>query len=198
MNNILYNKNFTHLHVHTEYSLLDGAARIKELVKRTKELGMESIAITDHGVMYGVVEFYKQAKSEGIKPILGFEAYISERSMFDKDPQKDKGQYHLVLLAENNEGLKNIMKICSAGFVDGFYYKPRVDYELLRKHSKGIIALSACIAGEVQELILNNNYEKAKEKALLYKDIFGKNNYFLEMQDHNMSEQRIIDRKSVV
>ena len=188
------NKNFTHLHVHTEYSLLDGAARIKELVKRTKELGMKSIAITDHGVMYGVVEFYKQAKNEGIKPILGFEAYISERTMYDKDPQKDKGQYHLVLLAENNEGLKNIMKICSAGFVDGFYYKPRVDYELLRKHSKGIIALSACIAGEVQNLILNNDYEKAKEKALLYENIFGKNNFFLEMQDHNMNEQKIINK----
>lgn len=188
------NKNFTHLHVHTEYSLLDGAARIKELVKRTKELGMESIAITDHGVMYGVVEFYKQAKNEGIKPILGFEAYISERTMYDKDSQKDKGQYHLVLLAENNEGLKNIMKICSAGFVDGFYYKPRVDYELLRKHSKGIIALSACIAGEVQNLILNNDYEKAKEKALLYENIFGKNNFFLEMQDHNMNEQKIINK----
>lgn len=188
------NKNFTHLHVHTEYSLLDGAARIKELVKRTKELGMESIAITDHGVMYGVVEFYKQAKNEGIKPILGFEAYISERTMYDKDAQKDKGQYHLVLLAENNEGLKNIMKICSAGFVDGFYYKPRVDYELLRKHSAGVIALSACVAGEVQELILNNNYEKAKEKALLYENIFGKNNFFLEMQDHGMNEQKIINK----
>ena len=190
----MYKKNFTHLHVHTEYSLLDGAARIKALVKKTKELGMESIAITDHGVMYGVVEFYKQAKSAGIKPILGFEAYISERSMYDKDPQKDKGQYHLVLLAENNEGLKNLMKICSAGFVDGFYYKPRVDYDLLRRHSKGVIALSACIAGEIQELILNNNYEKAREKALLYIDIFGKDNFFLEMQDHNMSEQKIINK----
>ncbi len=188
------NKNFTHLHVHTEYSLLDGAARIKELVKRTKELGMESIAITDHGVMYGVVEFYKQAKKEGIKPILGFEAYISERTMYDKDPQKDKGQYHLILLAENNEGLKNIMKICSAGFVDGFYYKPRVDYEVLKKHSNGVIALSACIAGEVQELILNNNYEKAREKALLYENIFGKNNFFLEMQDHGMTEQIAINK----
>ncbi len=190
----MYKKNFTHLHVHTEYSLLDGAARIKALVKKTKELGIESIAITDHGVMYGVVEFYKQAKSAGIKPILGFEAYISERSMYDKDPQKDKGQYHLVLLAENNEGLKNLMKICSAGFVDGFYYKPRVDYDLLRRHSKGVIALSACIAGEIQELILNNNYEKAREKALLYIDIFGKDNFFLEMQDHNMSEQKIINK----
>ena len=188
------NKNFTHLHVHTEYSLLDGAARITDLIKKVKELGMESIAITDHGVMYGVVEFYKQAKKEGIKPILGFEAYVAQRTMYDKDPQKDKGQYHLVLLAENYEGFKNIIKICSAGFVDGFYYKPRVDYDVLRKHSKGIIALSACIAGEIQDLILNNDYEKAKEKALLYEDIFGKNNFFLEMQDHGMNEQKIINK----
>ncbi len=188
------NKNFTHLHVHTEFSLLDGASRISELVKKVKELGMESIAITDHGVMYGVVEFYKQAKKEGIKPILGFEAYVAQRSMYDKDPQKDKGQYHLILLAENYEGFKNIIKICSAGFVDGFYYKPRVDYDILKKYSKGIIALSACIAGEVQDLILNNDYEKAKEKALLYEDIFGKNNFFLEMQDHGMNEQKIINK----
>lgn len=188
------NKNFTHLHVHTEYSLLDGASRITELIKRVKELGMESIAITDHGVMYGVVEFYKQAKKEGIKPILGFEAYVAQRSMYDKDPQKDKGQYHLILLAENYEGFKNIIKICSAGFVDGFYYKPRVDYDILKKYSKGIIALSACLAGEVQDLILNNNYEKAKERALLYESIFGKNNFFLEMQDHGMNEQKIINR----
>lgn len=188
------NNKFTHLHVHTEYSLLDGASRISELVKRAKELNMDSIAITDHGVMYGVVEFYKQAKKEGIKPILGFEAYIAQRSMLDKDPQKDKNQYHLVLLAENNEGYKNIIKICSEAFVDGFYYKPRVDYSILRKYSKGVIALSACLAGEVQNLILNNDYAKAKQKAKLYQDIFGKNNYYLEMQDHGMNEQKLVNR----
>ncbi|QSX07140.1 DNA polymerase III subunit alpha [Sedimentibacter sp. zth1] len=187
-------KKFTHLHVHTEYSLLDGACRITELIKKSKELGMDSLAITDHGVMYGVVEFYKQAVKEGIKPILGFEAYISPRSMYDKNPQKDKGQYHLVLLAENYEGFKNIIKICSAGFIEGFYYKPRVDYDTLRKYSKGIIALSACLAGEVQANIINNDYERAKEKALLYQDIFGKGNFFLEMQDHGMNKQKIVNR----
>ncbi len=184
---------FTHLHVHTEFSLLDGACRITELVKKAKELNMDSIAITDHGSMYGVVEFFKQAKREGIKPILGFEAYVAPRKMNDKDPQKDKNQYHLVLLAENYEGYKNLLKICSAGFVDGFYYKPRVDYDLLRQHSKGIIALSACIAGEVQSNLLDNNYEKAVETALIYKNIFGENNFFLEMQDHGMKEQQIIN-----
>jgi DNA polymerase-3 subunit alpha len=185
---------FTHLHVHTEFSLLDGACRIKELVKRAKELNMNSIAITDHGTMYGVVEFFKQAKKEGIKPILGFEAYVAPRKMKDKDPQKDKSQYHLVLLAENYEGYKNLLKICSAGFVDGFYYKPRVDYDLLRENSSGIIALSACLAGEVQSHILDNNYDKAVETALIYRDIFGENNFFLEMQDHGMKEQHIINQ----
>lgn len=185
---------FTHLHVHTEFSLLDGACRITELVKRAKELNMDSIAITDHGSMYGVVEFFKQAKKEGIKPILGFEAYVAPRKMNDKDPQKDKSQYHLVLLAENYEGYKNLLKICSAGFVDGFYYKPRVDYDLLREHSKGIIALSACIAGEVQRYLLDNNYDKAVETALMYRDIFGENNFFLEMQDHGMKEQQVINK----
>jgi len=188
------NKKFTHLHVHTEFSLLDGACRITELVKRAKELNMDSLAITDHGAMYGIVEFFKQAKKEGIKPILGFEAYVSPRKMTDKDPQKDKSQYHLVLLAENYEGYKNLLKICSSGFVDGFYYKPRVDYAMLKEHSKGIIALSACIAGEVQSYILENNYQEAVRAALRYKDIFGENNFFLEMQDHGMQEQQVINR----
>lgn len=188
------NKKFTHLHVHTEFSLLDGACRITELIKRAKELNMDSIAITDHGAMYGVVEFFKQAKKEGIKPILGFEAYVAPRKMTDKDPQKDKSQYHLVLLAENYEGYKNLLKICSAGFVDGFYYRPRIDCDVLRKYSKGIIALSACIAGEVQSLILDNNYEEAVKAALKYKDIFGENNFFLEMQDHGIEGQQIINR----
>ncbi len=175
---------FTHLHVHTEYSLLDGACRIEELVNKAKELNMDSLAITDHGSMYGVVEFFKQAKKAGIKPVLGFEAYVSPRRMTDKDPQKDKSQYHLVLLAENHDGWKNIIKLCSAGFVDGYYYKPRIDHEVLRENSKGIIALSACLAGEVQSYLLDGNYEEAVKTALLYKEIFGENNFFLELQDH--------------
>ena len=184
---------FTHLHLHTEYSLLDGACRIKELVKRAKELNMDSLAITDHGSMYGVVEFYKQAKKEGIKPILGFEAYVSPRKMTDRDPQKDKAQYHLVLLAENQEGWQNIIKLCSIGFVDGYYYKPRIDHETLKKYSSGIIALSACLAGEVQTYLLEDNYDEAVKTALLYKDIFGENNFFLELQDHGMEEQKAVN-----
>ena len=188
------NNKFTHLHVHTEYSLLDGACRIEELVNRAKELGMTSLAITDHGAMYGVVEFFKKAKKAGIKPILGFEAYVSPRGMMDKDTQKDKSQFHLVLLAENYEGYKNIIKLCSIGFVDGYYYKPRIDHEAMRRYSKGIIALSACLAGEVQSYLLDNNYEEALRTALMYKDIFGENNFFLEMQDHGMEEQKRVNK----
>ncbi len=188
------NNKFTHLHVHTEYSLLDGACRIEELMNRAKELNMTSLAITDHGAMYGVVEFFKQAKKTGIKPILGFEAYVSPRGMMDKDPQKDKSQFHLVLLAENYEGYKNIIKLCSIGFVDGYYYKPRIDHETLRQYSNGIIALSACLAGEVQSYLLDNNYEEAVRTALMYKDIFGENNFFLEMQDHGMEEQQHVNK----
>ena len=184
---------FTHLHLHTEYSLLDGACRIKELIKRAKELNMDSLAITDHGSMYGVVEFYKQAKKEGIKPILGFEAYVSPRKMTDRDPQNDKSQYHLVLLAENQEGWQNLIKLCSIGFVDGYYYKPRIDHETLREYKSGIIALSACLAGEVQTYLLEDNYDEAVKTALLYKDIFGENNYFLELQDHGMEEQKSVN-----
>ena len=147
-------KPFTHLHVHTEYSLLDGSAKIKELVQRVKELGMDSIAITDHGAMYGAVEFYKAALEAGIKPILGCEVYVAEGSRFTKEG-KGGGYYHLVLLAENNEGYHNLIKLVSYGFTEGFYYKPRVDKELLRKYSKGIIASSACLAGEVPRNILN-------------------------------------------
>jgi DNA polymerase-3 subunit alpha len=185
---------FTHLHVHTEYSLLDGACRIKELVNRAKELNMTSLAITDHGAMYGVVEFFKQAKKANIKPILGFEAYVSPRKLMDKDPQKDKSQYHLVLLAENYEGFKNIIKLCSIGYVDGYYYKPRIDHDILKQHSKGIIALSACLAGEVQSHLLDNNYDEALNTAFMYRDIFGENNFFLEMQDHGMKEQQAVNK----
>lgn len=185
---------FTHLHVHTEFSLLDGACRIGELINKAKELNMTSLAITDHGSMYGVVEFFKAAKKAGIKPILGFEAYVSPRKMTDKDSQLDKNQYHLVLLAENYDGFKNIIKLCSAGFVDGYYYKPRVDHETLRAHSKGVIALSACLAGEVQSYLLDNNYEQAFKICLMYKDIFGEDNFFLEMQDHGMEEQKKVNQ----
>lgn len=191
------NKKITHLHVHTEFSLLDGACRITELVKKAKELNMDAIAITDHGSMYGVVEFFKRAKKEGIKPILGFEAYVAERKMTDKDSQKDKNQYHLVLLAENQEGYNNIIKICSEGFVDGFYYKPRIDYDVLKKYNKGVIALSACLAGEVQSHILDNNYEEAVKTALIYRDIFGENNFFLELQDHGMKEQKLVNEQLI-
>ena len=189
------NKQFTHLHVHTEYSLLDGSAKIKELVARAKELGMESIAITDHGAMYGAVEFYKAAKEVGIKPIIGCEVYVAPDSRLIKDSSAGFNYCHLVLLAENNEGYQNLIKIVSYGFIDGFYYKPRVDLDLLRKYHKGIIASSACLAGPVARAILQNNYKKAKETALEYEEIFGKGNFFLELQDHGMSEQKIVNQQ---
>ena len=184
---------FTHLHVHTEYSLLDGSAKIKELVERAKELGMNSIAITDHGAMYGAIEFYKAAKEAGIKPIIGCEVYVANGSRLVKD-NKNAYQYtHLVLLAENNEGYQNLIKLVSYGFIDGFYYKPRIDKELLKKYHKGIIASSACIAGAVARDILTVSYEKAKQTALEYQEIFGKGNYFLELQDHGLKEQKAVN-----
>ncbi|AMJ41955.1 DNA polymerase III subunit alpha [Anaerotignum propionicum] len=185
-------KPFVHLHVHTEYSLLDGSAKIKELVLRAKELGMDSIAITDHGAMYGAVEFYKAALESGIKPIIGCEVYVAPESRLMKDA-KNGGNYHLVLLAENDEGYQNLIKLVSYGFIDGFYYKPRIDKELLRKHHKGLIASSACLAGEVARNIINVSYEKAKEAALEYLDIFGEGNFFLELQDHGMREQKQVN-----
>lgn len=189
-------KPFTHLHVHTEYSLLDGSAKIKELVSRVKELGMDSIAITDHGAMYGAVEFYKAAAEAGIKPIIGCEVYVAEGSRLKKDG-KGGGYYHLVLLAENNEGYQNLIKLVSYGFIDGFYYKPRVDKELLRRYHKGLIASSACLAGEVPRNILGVSYDKAKEAALEYVDIFGEGNFFLELQDHGIREQKIVNQALV-
>ncbi|HQD50777.1 MAG TPA: DNA polymerase III subunit alpha, partial [Defluviitaleaceae bacterium] len=179
---------FTHLHVHTEYSLLDGSAKIEELIARTKELGMDSIAITDHGAMYGVIDFYKEAKKQGIKPIIGCEIYVAPRSRFDKEKQ-DANYYHLVLLAENMEGYKNLIKLVSYGFIEGFYHKPRVDLELLEKHSKGLIGLSACLAGPVARAIREESYEKAVEVALQYERILGKGNFYLELQDHGLKEQ---------
>lgn len=180
---------FTHLHVHTEYSLLDGAARIKDLIARAKELGMESIAITDHGVMFGVIDFYKEAKANGIKPILGCEVYTAARTMHDKDAERDKKQGHLVLLAKNNEGYKNLMKIVSAGYTEGFYYKPRIDKDLLRKYSGGLIALSACLAGDVQNRFLNGDYDGGKKEALDLLEIFGEGNFYLELQDQGLEEE---------
>ncbi|MFS8540770.1 MAG: DNA polymerase III subunit alpha, partial [Tissierellales bacterium] len=183
---------FVHLHVHTEYSLLDGSSRIGDLLDRAKELGMDAIAITDHGAMFGVVDFYKKAVERGIKPILGCEIYVAINKYTEKEP-KDKNQYHLVLLAENNTGYKNLMKIVSEGYVNGFYYKPRVDHDVLRKYSEGIIALSGCLAGEVQRYLLDENYDTAKRIALEYNDIFGQNNFFLELQDHGLEEQKRIN-----
>lgn len=188
--------NFTHLHVHTEYSLLDGSNKIKEYVARVKELGMDSAAITDHGVMYGVIDFYRAAREAGINPILGCEVYVAPGSRFDKDTGTGEDRYyHLVLLAENNKGYSNLMKIVSKGFVEGFYYKPRVDMELLREYHEGIIALSACLAGEVSRYLTRGMYEDAKAAALRYQDIFGKGNFFLELQDHGISEQQEVNRQ---
>ena len=186
---------FTHLHVHTEYSLLDGSCKIKELVSRAKELGMDSMAITDHGVMYGVIDFYRAAREAGIKPIIGCEVYVTSGSRFDRENVGGEDRYyHLVLLAENNLGYQNLMKIVSKGFVDGFYYKPRVDYEVLKEYSKGIIALSACLAGEVQRLVSRGQYEKGVETALRYQEIFGKGNFFLELQDHGIPAQNTVNQ----
>ena len=187
---------FTHLHVHTEYSLLDGSTKIEELMDKVSELGMDSIAITDHGAMFGVVHFYKEAKKRNINPILGCEVYISHNSYLNKGPE-DKGRYHLILLAENNIGYGNLMKIVSEGYVNGFYYKPRVDHTVLEKYSEGIICLSACLGGEVQQYLLNGNYDKAKEAALRYENIFGKDNFFLELQDHGMLEQKEVNTQLI-
>ena len=186
---------FTHLHVHTEYSLLDGASKIPELVHQAKELGMDSIAITDHGVMYGVIDFYRAAKKEGIKPIIGCEVYVAPGSRFDKEAGKNENRYyHLVLLAENDTGYHNLMKIVSRGFTEGYYYKPRVDREVLQEFHEGIIALSACLAGEVATYLRQGFYEEAKKAALEHVEIFGENNYFLELQDHGIDDQQTVNQ----
>ncbi|MGN0158960.1 MAG: DNA polymerase III subunit alpha [Brotaphodocola sp.] len=186
---------FTHLHVHTEYSLLDGSCKIRELAARAKELGMDSMAITDHGVMYGVIDFYRAAKEVGIKPIIGCEVYVAPGSRFDREMGSGEDRYyHLVLLAENDKGYYNLMKIVSKGFVDGFYYKPRVDYEILHEYHEGIICLSACLAGEVQRFLQRGMYEEACRSALHYQDIFGKGNFFLELQDHGIPMQKTVNQ----
>ena len=187
---------FTHLHVHTEYSLLDGSNKIKEYVKRVKELGMNSAAITDHGVMYGVIDFYRACKAEGINPVIGCEVYVAPNSRFDKELTGGEDRYyHLVLLAENNTGYQNLMKIVSKGFTEGYYYRPRVDMEVLREYHEGIIALSACLAGEVQRYIMKGLYDEAIKMALKYRDCFGEGNYFLELQDHGLPEQRTVNHQ---
>ena len=181
---------FTHLHLHTEYSLLDGCCRIKKVIDRACELGQNSIAITDHGVMYGVIDFYKYAKEKGVKPIIGCEVYVSTRSRFDKQKGLD-GYNHLVLLCKNSVGYQNLIKLVSKGFTEGFYSKPRVDRELLEQYSEGLIALSACLAGEIPQALLRGEYEKAKQTALWYKNVFGDGNYYLEIQDHGIREQKL-------
>ncbi|MEE1280137.1 MAG: DNA polymerase III subunit alpha, partial [Oscillospiraceae bacterium] len=183
---------FVHLHVHSEYSLLDGACRIKRLVSRVKELGQTAVAITDHGVMNGVIDFYKECLAQGVKPIIGCEVYVAPRTRFDKVSGIDSSPYHLVLLCKDNTGYQNLVKMVSQSFTEGFYSKPRVDLELLRKHSDGLIALSACLAGEIPRKLVNDDYEGALKSAETYIDIFGKENFYIEIQDHGIPEQKKI------
>jgi DNA polymerase-3 subunit alpha len=190
-------KSFVHLHVHTEYSLLDGASRVKKAVARAAELDMPALAITDHGVMYGVVDFYKAAKKSGIKPVIGCEVYVSPRGRFDREPRKDSKQHHLVLLARDQEGYKNLMELVSRGYSEGFYYKPRVDHELLSKYNKGLIALSACIAGEIPMALLENRDEDAMRLVSFYRETFGSENFFLELQDHGIPEQKAVNPRLI-
>ena len=189
---------FTHLHVHTEYSLLDGSNKISEYVSQVKKLGMTACAVTDHGVMYGCIDFYREAMKQGIKPILGCEVYVAPKSRFDRESAAGEDRYyHLILLAENNKGYENLMKIVSGGFVDGFYYKPRVDKELLRTYHEGIICLSACLAGEIPKAIMRGDYQGAKKAAFEYREIFGEDNFFLELQDHGIPEQKHVNRQLI-
>ena len=190
-------KQFTHLHVHSEYSLLDGFGRINELVKAVAQSGMESVALTDHGVLFGAIDFYKACLNEKIHPVIGCEVYVAPRGLEKKDPIYDKERAHLILLAENNLGYKNLMKIVSRGFIDGFYYKPRVDHDCLSEYSEGIICLSACIAGEIPQMILNNNLAGAEERCLVYQNIFGKDHFFLEIQDHRLREEALINERLI-
>ena len=183
---------FVHLHLHSEYSLLDGACRIKDIIAGAKESGQNAAAITDHGVMYGAVEFYNEAKKQGIKPVIGCEVYVARRTRNDKDYQHDSSPYHLILLCENNTGYKNLIKLVSESFISGFYIKPRVDIELLEKYHEGLICLSACLAGEVAGSLMGRDYQAAKRTAEKYRDIFGCENYYIEIQNHNIPEQKKI------
>ena len=184
------NNEFAHLHVHTEFSLLDGASRIKDLIATTKELGMDSIAITDHGVMYGTIDFYKECKKQGIRPIIGCEVYLAPGSRKDRQEVNGVKYYHLILLAENQTGYKNLVQLVSLANIEGMYYKPRIDKELLQKYHEGIICLSACIAGEIPRSLLQDNKEKAEALVQEYLSIFGKDNFFLEIQNHGLPEER--------
>ena len=187
---------FVHLHVHSEYSLLDGANRIKDLPVRSKELGINSIALTDHGVMYGAIDFYKACKKEGIKPIIGSEVYVAPRSRFDKDPGIDNKYNHLILLAKNNNGYKNLSKLVSLGFTEGYYYKPRIDLEILEKYHEDIIVLSACLGGSLAQAILKDDLEEAEKIALWHKNLFGED-YYLELQANSTREQKLVNQKLV-
>ena len=180
---------FTHLHVHTEFSLLDGACRLHRLVAAAKEQGQDSLAITDHGVMYGVIDFYRECKKQGIKPIIGCEVYVARRTRFDRQHHIDSSPYHLILLCKNETGYKNLIKLVSYVFIDGFYSKPRIDRELLEKHHEGLVCMSACLAGEVPQSLLNGDYEKARETALYYRNLFGDGSYYIEIQNHGLEEQ---------
>ncbi|MDP3012604.1 MAG: DNA polymerase III subunit alpha, partial [Candidatus Subteraquimicrobiales bacterium] len=185
--------NFIHLHTHSEYSLLDGAARIKDLVNRAKDLDMPALALTDHGVLYGAIDFYEAAREAGIKPIIGCEVYVAPKSRFEKSPRKEDAPHHLVLLAKNNNGYRNLMRLVTLGFFEGYYYKPRVDKELLAQYREGLIALSGCISGEIPKLILAKKIDEAKACALEFRDIFGKENFFLEIQNQMLEEQKIVN-----
>ena len=187
---------FVHLHVHSEFSLLDGMCRIKDLPKRAKELGMKAIALTDHGVMYGAVNFYKECVKEGIKPIIGCEVYVAPRTRFDKESGIDDSYAHLILLAKNKIGYQNLIKLVSMSFTDGYYYKPRIDLEILEKYSEGLICLSACLAGQINQAILNDNMEKAKEIALWHKRVFGED-YYLEIQNNGLAEQVMVNQRLI-
>jgi len=179
--------------VHTEYSLLDGACRIKDLIKRVKDIGQTAVAITDHGAMYGVIDFYKEAVKQGVKPIIGCEVYVAARTRFDKVHEMDGASAHLILLCKDEVGYINLIKLVSASWVEGFYSKPRVDRELLKQHHEGLVALSACLAGEIPRALLAGDYENAKQTALWYDNLFGRGNFFLEIQDHGLREQKIIN-----
>ena len=184
---------FAHLHVHTEYSLLDGACRIERLLDRAQELGQEAVAITDHGNMYGVLDFYKAAKKRGIRPVIGCEVYVAKRTRFDRVQELDRENRHLVLLCENNTGYRNLTALVSKAWIEGFYNRPRVDFELLRQHHEGLIALSACISGEIPRALLRGQYAAAKEAALRYQEIFGPENFFLELQDHGLKDEHYVN-----
>jgi len=189
---------FTHLHTHSHYSLLDGLAKIDDLIHRAQELGMDSLALTDHGVMYGALELYQKAQKAGIKPVIGVEAYVASKSRFDKTPSLDNKRNHLILLAKNETGYKNLVKLTTKAHLEGFYYKPRMDKELLREHSEGLIATSACIAGEVSQAILQKDMKKAEQVIHEFQEIFGKENYYLELEDHPTLEGQTMINNALI